>query len=325
MDSHWQNPQLPRSVYIEQPLRGVIVFAGKDRVDFLQRQTTNDASQVNKERVLTTVLTSPVGRILDVLQLTEDEDKGEAQISAISLPGRASSASAYFKSRIFFMDQVTVRDVSQEFACFELAGADIENVFQQLGFPFLPQGNQLAEADFQGIKLKAFQQILRLGLGYQVIAPQEHREQLRKFLKSLAIQPLTSEEYEVLRVEAGIPVVDHELTEEYSPLEVNLENAVSVNKGCYTGQEVIARQMNYDKVTRKLVGLSLEMDAAAGSQLQGEGKPVGKVTSFVRSPRFGPIALAVVKRPYYRDGVELTVKSGDLESISIVRSLPFRG
>jgi tRNA-modifying protein YgfZ len=317
------NTESPGPVYIEQPQRGVIVFSGKDRIDFLQRQTTNDLRQIGTDRILTTVLTSPTGRILDLLQVIEEEVEGVIRVLAITLPGRSASTVAYFKSRIFFMDQVEVSDVSHNYAHFDLAGQGIEQILLRLGFPIVPEGDQLASTHFQASKLKAFPQNPRLGIGYQLLAPQEHREKIISNLERLGARQLTIEEYGVLRVEAGIPAVDLELSEEHTPLEVNLENAISVHKGCYTGQEVIARQMNYDKITRKLVGLSLERKTAIGSQLQVAGKPVGKVTSFAHSPRYGPIALGIVKRPHHQDGTELTVKDGEMESVARVISLPF--
>jgi tRNA-modifying protein YgfZ len=324
MESHIRNIDLSIPVYIEQPLRGVLILSGKDRLDFLQRQTTNDASQITRDKILTSALTSPTGRILDVLHLFEEEEQGEARVFAISLPGRAAATSTYFKSRIFFMDQVEVKEAGADYANFELAGQGIERFFSQLRFPTLPEGEKLVSAEFEGKKLITFQPAHRLGIGYQMIVPYEQRERVQSMLEEFDVLRLTLDEYEILRVETGIPAVDRELTEEYTPLEVNLEEVISIHKGCYTGQEVIARQMNYDKVTKNLVGLYLEKDAGQGSQLQAEGKPAGKVTSCVRSPRFGPIALAMVKRPFNQDGTELIVKDGEIALAARVTSLPFR-
>jgi tRNA-modifying protein YgfZ len=137
------------------------------------------------------------------------------------------------------------------------------------------------------------------------------------------IKELNRSEYEILRVEAGLPSAQHELSEEYSPLEVNLESAISDKKGCYTGQEVIARQMTYDKVTRRLVGLLLGEEIPLGAQLRGEGKPVGVITSTVLSSRYGPIALSIIKRPYNQPGTELIVDVGESKLVARVTQLPF--
>ena len=125
-----------------------------------------------------------------------------------------------------------------------------------------------------------------------------------------------------MRVESGSPGAGHELTEAYTPLEVHLNYAISDKKGCYTGQEVIARQINFDKITRHLVGLTLESTTEEGTSLVSGSTPAGTVTSTVISPRFGPIALAVVKRPFDKPGTILTVEGGD-QAKARVTALPF--
>jgi folate-binding protein YgfZ len=102
-----------------------------------------------------------------------------------------------------------------------------------------------------------------------------------------------------MRVEAGLPAAGAELSEDYTPLEAGLAAAISSTKGCYTGQEVLARQITYDKVTQHLCGLRLTRRAQPGGRVWApDGSPVGRVTSAATSPRFGEIALAVVKRPH---------------------------
>ena len=94
-------------------------------------------------------------------------------------------------------------------------------------------------------------------------------------------------------------------------------------KGCYTGQEVLARQINYDKITRQMVGLRLETPVQRGAAVQVEGRGAGEVTSAVVSPRFGAIALAVVKRPHFEPGTVVMVASGEETARGEVVSLPF--
>jgi folate-binding protein YgfZ len=101
-------------------------------------------------------------------------------------------------------------------------------------------------------------------------------------------------------VENRLPAPEAELTGDFTPLEIGLEAAVSTTKGCYTGQEVIARQLNYDKVTQHLVVLRMQAPGKAGERAWVEGRPVGLLTSAAQSLRFGPLALAVIKRPYHQ-------------------------
>ena len=83
---------------------------------------------------------------------------------------------------------------------------------------------------------------------------------------------LAPEDYETLRVEAGLPAVGHELTEDYTPHETNLAAWISETKGCYTGQEILARQVTYDKITRHLVGLKLDAPAQAAATIPSQGR-----------------------------------------------------
>jgi folate-binding protein YgfZ len=137
---------------------------------------------------------------------------------------------------------------------------------------------------------------------------------------------LSPENFEILRIETGLPAAGHELTEDYTPLETGFDWTVSDSKGCYTGQEVIARQVNYDKVTRKLVGLQLSDSAKPGDTLYppDSQQPVGKVTSVAISPRFGPVGLAIVKRPFYEDGNELVAGDKGKGILAKTTELPFK-
>jgi folate-binding protein YgfZ len=142
----------------------------------------------------------------------------------------------------------------------------------------------------------------------RLLAPVEVVGAIQTFLAGAGAVQLSDDEYEIWRIEAGLPAVGAELSEEYTPLEAGLEAAISSTKGCYTGQEVIARQITYDKVTQQLCGLRLERSARPGERIWTmDGTPVGKVTSAATSPRFGEIALGVVKRPHHQPGADLKV------------------
>ena len=144
---------------------------------------------------------------------------------------------------------------------------------------------------------------------------------------------LDAETQEVLRVEGGLPAWEHELSDQVTPLEAGLLSAISYNKGCYTGQEIIARQTNYDKVTRRLAGLVLPAGAADQLDLRGAavvaagGRPSGRagfVGSAVHSPALGQgIALAVVPRDASEPGSQVTVRHDEHEFAATVTDLPF--
>lgn len=160
------------------------------------------------------------------------------------------------------------------------------------------------------------------GLGCRLLVPSSGEPTVMAALARSGSEALSTETYQALRVEAGVPSAKHELTGDYTPLETGLAEAISAEKGCYTGQEVLARQITYDKITRQLVGLHLTSQAVAGDRLwsQEEGKTVGEVTSATNSPRYGYITLAILKRPYHQTGTMLTV--GELEKGHLARVAP---
>jgi folate-binding protein YgfZ len=307
-----------RAAYYVQPQSGYLRVTGEDRVTFLQRQTTNDVNLLAPGRVITTVLTTPAARITDVLTLFEEN----STIGVLTLPGKGQETFQYLRSRIFFMDKVSIEDASREYSLVELVGPQAEDILVNLGNSRHPGGDGLLSIDRENLHCRVW---LNRNLGYRLLLPMRQLDALTGILEEFETAQLAAETFDVLRIEAGIPAKGHELIEEYTPLETGLGGSVSAAKGCYTGQEVIARQITYDKVTRQLVGLKLEAAAAVGETLSrvDNGQAVGKITSAAVSPRCGQIALAVVRRPSDEPGTRLLVgeESGG-RSASVVR-LPF--
>jgi aminomethyltransferase len=134
---------------------------------------------------------------------------------------------------------------------------------------------------------------------------------------------LLEDEAEILRVEAGRPLYGRDMGEDRLPIEAGIPDAVSFTKGCYLGQEVIARATNLGHINKKLMGLKLPHAVEAGTKLSSPSKPdAGVVTSSVVSPRLGAIALAYVHRTLWDEGTPLTLPDG---SVAHVVPLPFAG
>lgn len=133
---------------------------------------------------------------------------------------------------------------------------------------------------------------------------------------------------ETLRVEAGIPLFGREMDSTTIPLEVGLKNALDYNKGCYPGQEVIARITNLGHPAKQLVGLRLmgESPAADGAPLLFGDVECGKITTSVYSPAIhAPVALAVVNWPHREPGTRLRVADPASPREAIVIELPISG
>ena len=141
------------------------------------------------------------------------------------------------------------------------------------------------------------------------------------------ITPFGSLAREALRIEAGIPKAGPELNEEIVPPEANLEGkAFSLTKGCYPGQEVVARMDTYGSVRRHLVGLVLKNASLPqrGAKLFSGEREVGWISSAVESPKLGKsIALGFPLRDFSKPGTELDVDVGGERLSAIVQTLPF--
>jgi tRNA-modifying protein YgfZ len=318
---------IERSAYYVHPAPGYLRLSGADRRAYLQRQTTNDINTLAPGKVQQTVLTSPAARILDVLNLF---DEAGDYIGILTLPGQGQETFRYFRSRIFFNDKVALEDASPGFALIDLLGPGTAPCLNDLGVDQIPSGDVWQVLDRDGLQLRiwAIQEFdfrPTLHSGFHLLLSIHQLDELKLILQNFKLVELSLAAYDVLRVEAGQPASGHELTESYTPLEVGLGQAISHTKGCYTGQEVIARQITYDKVTRQMVGLKLQAAVNVGDniQLPDQDQNIGKVTSAAFSPRFGPIALGVVRKPYDQPGTRLLVGDSSRSHPGVVTALPF--
>ncbi len=155
------------------------------------------------------------------------------------------------------------------------------------------------------------------GPGVDVYLPRARRAETVAALERLVTDhggaTATEEDWDIVRIERGIPVYGRDITPDVLPQETGqVERAVSFTKGCYTGQEVVARIHYRGHVNRCLRGVRLGRGtpAAPGDPLSSDGRIVGTLTSTTESPRFGPIALAYVRREIEPDAALETSAGG---------------
>ncbi|MFQ5873180.1 MAG: YgfZ/GcvT domain-containing protein, partial [Dehalococcoidia bacterium] len=130
--------------------------------------------------------------------------------------------------------------------------------------------------------------------------------------------PMGTDAYDVLRIEAGVPIYGAELSEDVNPLEAGLRSSISFTKGCYVGQEVVARLNTYQKVKRHLVKLRFYDGTAPhpGTPLELDGKEVGTLTSVAVLPGdVRAFALGYVRKAHAQPGVKLAAATDSGNSI----------
>jgi len=289
----------------------VLVAGDADRADFLHRLTTNNIKALQPGQSAVTVLTSPTARILFVFTvLCREQDM-------LLLPARGQAAALlrHLRGQIFFMDKVTVTDL--EYVRWRIMGPNAAELLRKTGWPADEiAGDAWHERD--GLFL-ARQEEYDIP-GFELAAPPAQASALQEEMQRQGAPILADDlAYTARRVELGRPAPDNELTEEYNPLEAGMAWTCSDNKGCYTGQEIIARQVTYDKVTKTLVGLRCSGDVQPGAPITVEGRNAGAVTSAAYSPSLqSPIALAVIKRPDNQPGSAVMV--GDIACRTVALS-----
>nr|PZN32732.1 MAG: glycine cleavage system protein T [Chloroflexota bacterium] len=320
---------LTGAALIDESSAGRIFMRGRDRAALLQRLSTNDVERLRPGEGALTVLTTPIGRIIDVLTVHALEDA----LLLVTSPEQGPPVYSHLRRNIFFNDQVTLEPAGRTHAQLALFGPRAPEVLAQLSgasLADLPLHHTAAVA-IAGAQLLVARRKPLGGQGFTLYIPAEAADAVRSALLSAGAAPLSPEAYDVLRVEQGYGAFGRELSQEYIPLETGLLDAVSFSKGCYVGQEIIARMESRGRLAKRLMGLKLRRPAdsedgalpsiATPAKLEAEGKDAGDLTSAVVSPRFGAIALAYVRSAHAQPGAVVQVAGADLRGEVV--ELPF--
>jgi folate-binding protein YgfZ len=295
--------------------RDVLRVTGEDRVSFLQGMVTNDVAGLPERGVAyAAMLTAKGAMVSDAWILKRRDD-----VLLDTEPGFGAKASE-FLNKYLISEDAEIHDAHGELAILSLLGPTAEAALKETLGLEAPSSNVAVEGSWNGVAVWALPPALAPGV--DVLVPRTELERVYSALAAKA-RPIGFEACEVLRVEAGIPRYGQDLVETTIPLEANLERAIHYNKGCYIGQEVIARATFRGHVNRKLTGLLLgDKPVEVGAELERGGKKVGWVTSTVRSEKKGEhVALAYVHRDSLEAGTELQL-SGAQRSVR-VHALPF--
>jgi folate-binding protein YgfZ len=295
---------------------GVLRLAGPDRLDFVQRLSTNDVQQLKSWEGTATVFCNPVGRIIDVAcVLAREED-----LLLVVGRGAESEVADWLRGHVFFNDDVVVEPATHQFGLAGLSGPEADTLAEQ---HFGEGARQLAPFDgFVAQVAGTDVHVLRgvpLGNEYLIMAPAGDAGSLWASLATAVASfdgALVGERaLDTGRIAQGIPRYGHELTEAYIPLEAGLKWAVNFSKGCYIGQEIIARMESRQRLAKRLVVLEYPakdlhtgLHIIAGNAVHAHDTQVGEVTSVASLPDQGMIkALAYVKTALAEPGQSLRI------------------
>ena len=249
---------------------GRLKLCGEDKVDLLDRLSTNDISTLKESgQGMSTVLTTNKGRIIDLLKVYFFKDH-LMLVSDIASISKVSDWIEFYT----IMEDVTQIDVSDKKFQIRIFSDELQGIFPGIDDCKIDNFfiSNLAEAKVTIVSNKMNQKTC-----LDVIGDMSDKERIIEFLENSGTQ-LESNQFENIRIPLGFPKFGMELTEEFNPLEAGLIDHISFNKGCYIGQEVVARLNTYDKVQRKLVKLSWD-GLLEGNEIFSGGKVVGVITS----------------------------------------------
>jgi folate-binding protein YgfZ len=271
---------------LDRSSRGKLIVRGADAAEFLQGQVSNDVEALEPETGCYAALLDRKGHMqadMRVLRL----GTGDLWIDT----EREAAGAVERHLRMYSVGrEVEIEDVSDGWAIVSVIGpASLE--IAGTG-PLAPENAQrFYERD--GVEILA----VATDLGLDLIARSDQADELRNLLARSEAVDVTEPAAEILRVESGRPRFGREMTTATIPQEAGIaERAVSFTKGCYIGQETVARLHYRGKPNRHLRGLRLEAPAAAGDAVMLGDREVGRAGTAVISPALGPIALAVIRR-----------------------------
>ncbi len=331
---------------IDLSARGRILVSGSEAVQFLNGLITNDMKTLAENSWMRAAFPNVQGRLIASVRVTRLKDEGTDQTTSAGMPRRGLRLNA---SPTFLIDteaathdrvlktierftlagDFRVTDITSETALLtvqgERASALISSVLGEKATTLAP--NAAMQVAWQQSELTVIRATHTWEDGFDLIASSEQASSLWDALCNAGAHPVGYDALEILRIEAGVPRYGVDMDEANVVTEVALDDAVSYTKGCYVGQEIIARIKYRGHVAKKLSGLVFDEVAQmeAGALIKSaDDKEIGRITSLTYSPHLGrSIAMGYLKYDYLAPNTNVKVISGDAELAAVVTELPF--
>ncbi len=300
--------------WIDLSESGKIRLSGENAIQFLNGLVSNDVKSRQPGEGVLVAFPNLQGKLLALARVYNIGAALLLEVDAINREKVVRNLSRFIPAGRFF-----VEDETERLSLIGIEGPGAGGVVTALGgvatMPNYGPDYAIQTVLFAGVELLVANHRRCGEIGYDLFIPVERRDEVLARLGELGVTPVTAEEFETARIEAGVPREGVDAGEEYIVLETGLAEAISYTKGCYLGQEVIARIHWRGQPARQLRGLrldtpveaspALELRALDGSQA---GRRIGNITSATFSPALGqPIALGYVHRYYLTPGTAVEI------------------
>ena len=307
--------------------RGRLCLTGSDRAAYLHRIISNDVEGLSVgEGNYATILTNR-GKIIADMKLYVFED-------SIRIETNAETRSSLYQEldKYLIADDVTIEDCTESMGVVGVHGPKSAELLQTLcGFDVgnLPEYHSIVH-EIDGRRIICVRANETGEIGYNLCTASESMEWLWDTIltkgRAFGAEPVGLTALYSLRIEAGIPRYGAELDDSIFPGEAELEQAISFEKGCYIGQEIVARMKYRGHPNRLLRGFEIAGDILPqkGDLLFDGDKEIGWITSAVVSPTLGEtIGMGYVRIAFTDEGSQVEVETADSRATATVRLLPF--
>ena len=308
------------AVFLDRSDRARLEITGTDRAKFLHNLTTNDVKRLPVRQGVEAFVTSPQGKTMGFVILHALEDR----ILLRADPGGVALVLPHLQKYGVF-DEVSIENVSGPTFEYHLAGPSAESAVLEI-CGLLPEPGDLRTTVLDEGNSRLIRESPFGVPGYTLIGPVSQASALRGRMGGLIELDLATAE--ALRIEAGTPVFGRDLNGDNLPQEVSRDDrAINFVKGCYLGQETVARLDALGHVNKILRGLRIvggEPDTpAVGAPIEADGKLLGKITSATYSEGLKcPVALGYVRISHATPGTEVFVSVQDRQVKAVVSAWP---
>lgn len=300
--------------------RGRLLVKGSEAVAFLNGLITNDMKTLAENQWMPAVFPNVQGRLVASVRVihTTDDTAGKTVQPTFIIDTEPATHDRVLQTiqRFTLAGDFHVTDLTGETVLLSLQGrAAADKLTNILGASDLGiDVGSVAQITWQNNPILVMRASHTVAGGFDVLVNNSYAEQVWQALLMAGARPVGYDALEILRVEAGIPRYHQDMDETTVVTETNLDDAVSYTKGCYVGQEIIARIKYRGHVAKKLRGLVFEKPAivAIGTSIKSkDDKEIGQVTSSVYSPHLGQrLALGYIKFDYIAAGTEVKTSDG---------------
>lgn len=309
--------------------KSVVKLTGKDTLDFLHRVSTNDVKDLKPFYKHPTLFLNEKGRFIDRTVLLNLD-------SHFILIGENDSGRLNnWLTKYIIMEEIQTADLSKQNVIFDLIGPQSESYLTLILGDEIKSlnGENILNPSVDGFNFFLFSMHEPNGLKYyRILISSDQAPNFFDYLlenKSVFdVTPVGSSAYDIFRVESGIPAYPNEINDQFNPHENSLISEVNFKKGCYIGQEVIARLDTYDKVSRVMTGFVFDQpfeSSLPASIFDVSGEEIGLVTSVVGSIQIGKkIGLGFLKKKFIGSDNEIYLKAGSQKINLSVSGIPFK-